>query len=188
MNWETAVNRFNIRKMYKNISLENSTLLKPSMVEFGKKWCASPKKGSLFLTGTPGSGKTHFMICLLRALVEQGQEWLFFIKSGDLDRELLYAIQDKQEKFCLEKYQEARFLFIDDLGVEKHTDRMREQYYSLIDARVSDYLPTIYTSNLTIKEIGNALGERISSRLEDAYNVKFPNEDLRKKKELITYD
>ena len=69
---------------------------------------------------------------------------------------------------------------LDDLGVEKPSERIIKQYYNIIDRRLNNLLPTIFTSNFSIEKIGNNLGDRIASRLEMAIEIKFPKKDLRK--------
>ena len=80
----------------------------------------------------------------------------------------------------MEKYCEVPVLFIDDLGTEKDSDRVRQQYGKIIDERVGNELPTVYTSNLDLDHIGKTLGDRIASRLQVSYQIKFPDRDLRK--------
>lgn len=149
--------------------------------ELGEKWINSNKKPSLFLTGTPGSGKTYFAIALLKGLIDLNiYNWLIFIKSDDLDNELLKAVLESNEAYVLEKYHDVPFLFIDDIGVERVNERIIKQYYSIIDRRLSNLLPTVFTSNLSVEQIGNTLGDRIASRLAMTTEVSFPKMDLRK--------
>ena len=145
----------------------------------GKEWVENPK--SLYVTGSIGSGKTYFCFALLRELLEQREcHWVIFVRSCDLDDELLNACETGRESYCLEKYKTVPFLFIDDLGVERTTDRVIKQYYNIIDFRVSNSLPTVFSSNLTPEDTSTTLGDRISSRLQVAKIIKFPKQDLRK--------
>ena len=184
MNWEEAVDFYNIDLMYRDACFENARLLPQKIIEFGKRWVDSQKKTSLFLSGNVGAGKTYFTMCLLRGLVERGHRGIIPVKSGDLDTELLAAIEEKKEVSILRKYAEVDFLFIDDLGVERISDRIQRQYYSIIDHRTSNFLPTIMTSNYERKDTQAILGARITSRLEFACEIKFPDRDLRKQTKL----
>lgn len=181
MNWETAIERFKIGKMYHSVSLDNVEKINRVLAQTGHKWLASEKKESLYLTGNAGSGKTYFCISLLKGLIDQKiHPWIIFKRSDELDDELLRSVEDRQESYVLEKYHEVPFLFIDDLGVERVNDRIVKQYYSIIDRRVANYFPTIITSNIPLEKIKNNLGERIASRLETAFEITFPDKDLRK--------
>ena len=176
--WTEAVLKSEIRGLYQNASLENCPLIPSAIVELGKRWVKAEKKPSLYLYGNTGSGKTYFSTAIYRHLVESGCPWVIFVRSHDLDDELLTAIEEKQEKTRMMKYFEVPVLFIDDLGVERPSDRVIRQYYSIIDRRVGDGLKTIITSNVPREDL--PLGDRIISRLELFYAVEFPKKDIRK--------
>lgn len=180
--WRSAIERSGIQSLYHRASLENCPLLPTGIVELGKRWIKAPKKPSLYLFGNTGSGKTYFAYALYRALVEMKHPWMIFVKSFDLDEELLAAIAEGQEKSRLMKYFEVPILFIDDLGVERPSDRMIRQYYSIIDRRVGDGLMTVITSNVPKEEL--PLGDRTISRLGHFYAIEFPKKDNRNNLEL----
>lgn len=179
LRWEKAYKHFKILKVHQDACLENVEKITPAIANAGKKWIKNPKN-SLFLSGNTGSGKTYFCIALLRELIESYNPWVIYIRSDALDNELLKAVEDRQEDYVLEKYNSVPYLFIDDLGVERISDRLIKQYYSLIDTRMGNLLPTIFTSNTAMENIKNTLGDRIASRLEMAIEIRFPKKDLRK--------
>jgi DNA replication protein DnaC len=84
----------------------------------------------------------------------------------------------------LDRYSEIPILFIDDIGSESNKDRIREQYCHIIDERVGNKMPTIYSSNFSIEQIAETLGDRIASRLYVSYQIQFPPGDKRKRLEL----
>lgn len=177
--WQKACAVAQIRPIYQNASFETCNEIPRAIVDLGIRWVKSSRKTSLYLHGNTGSGKTYFSTAIFRYLVESGKyPWIIFKKSDDLDEELLTAIQEKDEKFHLEKYFEVPVLFIDDLGVERPTERIVRQYYSIIDRRVSSNLLTIITSNVRKQDL--PLGDRTISRLEQFYSIEFPKRDLRK--------
>lgn len=182
MSWENAIKRSKIPKMYQNCSFENCQLIPKKIIELGKKWVNHPRRPNLYLFGNTGSGKTHFATSLYRAMVENYESWIVFVTSDDLDIELLDSIDLKRERSCLEKYCEVPILFIDDLGVERASERMIRQYYTIINKRIVEQLTTIITSNVSKNDI--ALGDRTRSRLEHFLEIEFPNVDIRKKIEL----
>ncbi len=183
-NWETAINMLKIQRLYHHASLDNCPMLPPAIVELGKRWVNAKKKPNLYLHGNTGSGKTYFATAIFRALVEENMKWIIFIRSDDLDSELLASIENKQEKTCLSKYFEVPILFIDDLGVERPNDRVIRQYNSIIDKRIGENLLTVITSNMPRQDL--FLGDRTLSRLEHFYNIEFPKKDIRKSLELPT--
>lgn len=179
MNWEEAIKSFKIEKIYQTASMEKVTKTNPQIAEVGMKWLKSDRKPSIVLSGNPGSGKTFFAYSLLHGLVMQEKHrWLIFTSSFNLDNELLRSQLSEEE--VIQKYQEVPILFLDDIGVERLTERMIRQYYSIINKRLNNLLPTVFTTNISLEKIKNNLGDRIASRLEMALEIKFPNRDLRK--------
>lgn len=183
-NWTNAIKMMKFQPIYHNASLDNCPKLPAPIIDLGKRWLKAPKKPNLYIHGNTGSGKTYFATALYRALVERNLNWLIFVRSDDLDQELLDGIENKRERSIMEKYYEVPILFIDDLGVERPTDRMIRQYYSIIDRRVGSDLLTVITSNVPKAEL--PLGDRTLSRLEHFYNIEFPKKDIRKSIELPT--
>jgi DNA replication protein DnaC len=177
-NWINAIKMMKIQNLYHDASLENCPLLPLQIVELGKKWIKATNRPNLYIHGNTGSGKTYFATCLFRAMVEKNLNWLIFVRSDDLDQELLDGIEQKRERSIMEKYYEVPVLFIDDLGVERPTDRMIRQYYTIIDKRIGVGLLTVITSNLPREQL--LLGDRTLSRLEHFYNIEFPKKDIRK--------
>ena len=73
-----------------------------------------------------------------------------------------------------------KLLLLDDIGAERGTDFAIQELYNLINFRYSNELATLYTSNLSIKELGSKIGVRISSRIEGSTTVaKFTEKDRR---------
>ncbi len=177
MSWEDSARGFNIGTMYWDAHLNNAHLLPKKLVDYAQGWLNKSNRESLYLVGVPGCGKTYFSVALWKGLFERN-EFGIFVKSGDLDLELLQAIRDGDEFSVLRKYAEVDVLFIDDFGVERESDRMIRQWYSIIDSRIGNNRPTIISSNRKKNEASS--DPRIISRLELALELKFPGKDLRK--------
>lgn len=177
--WHNAITSHRIPEIYQDANIENKNIHK-KLTANGKKWLALPKKPSLYLAGNPGSGKTFFAYGLFRAIVESGNPWQIFVRGDWLDQEFLNAIKNGQESWAMEKYTEVPYLFIDDFGVERITDRLLRQYYTLLETRLSNNRTTVITSNIERGNIAQNVGDRIASRLEMATQIVFPDKDLRK--------
>lgn len=177
MNWEETKKLFKIPVIYQNCCFDNCTKIPKKLVDLGKFWVKYDKKPSMYIFGNTGSGKTYFAISIFRELIELQYPWVLYKSSIDLDDELLNASLNGNESNVLVKYKEANIIIIDDLGVERGTDRTIRQWFSIIDYRVSNNLPTIITTNLSKED--KFWGERINSRLETFLNVEFPKKDNR---------
>lgn len=193
MSWTEEIKKSRIARDYHNATLETANLLPEKLVEYGKAWLKAPARPSLFLYGNPGSGKTHFSICLLRYLIEHGIRSIVYVRSDDLENELLDASLGQlynsmgykvSERELLARYSESDYLFIDDIGTERDTDRVKKQYTRMLDARVGNGLVSVFSSNLDMDGMRLALGDRFESRLKTFKPIAFPNQDIRAKKPL----
>lgn len=164
--------------------------------------------GSVFLTGSPGTGKTHMAVglmweWLLGALrVEQRKDggviaWGVNFKAGDphcvpifvsvpeLYGELKDTFDgkgDESERSVMNRYSTAIMLVLDDIGAEQITDWKRGTLYSLIDRRYREMRQTIITSNMTLDEMAERIDDRIASRIvEMGAVIAMTGEDYRLK-------
>ncbi|MHB1651973.1 MAG: ATP-binding protein [Desulfitobacteriaceae bacterium] len=130
--------------------------------------CLESQHGlGLLLTGPVGSGKTFLAAAMANALTEQGRQVLFLVVPDLLD-ELRATYDRKTETTELDLLDTARgipILILDDLGAHNYTDWTRNRLYSIINYRLNEQLPTVITSNLTLQEMEEYLGERTTSRL-----------------------
>ncbi len=144
--------------------------------------CISVHTGpSLLMLGITGTGKTHQAYGAIRALAVTGVQcrWMF-TTAADMYAALRPRPKvDSEEEF--RRYATARLLVIDDLGAAKGSEWVEEINYRLINHRYEHKLPTLITSNLLPKELGAALGERVTSRLvEMAGRVVIEGSDRRR--------
>ncbi len=58
-------------------------------------------------------------------------------------------------------------LFLDDIGAEKPTEWAQQNLCLIIDQRYENMKKTIFTSNLSLDELSERLGERIASRIAE---------------------
>jgi DNA replication protein DnaC len=145
---------------------------------------ALDNKGQVFITGTTGTGKTHFGIGLL---LDRFAENLYyreemdridfkytkprFLSSVDFFLELKESFKGDGEKTILDKYAKPYVLFVDDIGAEKVTDWSRQIFYTLIDRRYVNMKSTIITSNLNMAEFAEKFDDRVASRIADMGEV-----------------
>ena len=159
----------------------------------GRALDAMRKKQSIFITGACGTGKTHLAKTLLvsatslypRTSPEMGK-WIrfHFLPSSEFFFELKGAFNNagEEEKLMLE-WSISEWLVIDDIGSEKVSDWSRQMLYLLIDRRYRNMMPTIITSNLTLKQLSEQIDDRIASRIyEMGIVVDMGNVDYRFKK------
>lgn len=151
-------------------------------VEQSRSECVSVHTGpSLFLVGPTGVGKTHQALGAVRAIAASGVRCMWRVATAaDIYAEMRPRPRvDSEEVFT--RYAAAQLLVVDDLGAAKASEWTEEINYRLIDHRYRHRLPTLVTSNVLPRELGNALGERVVSRLtEMAQRVVMKGDDRRR--------
>jgi DNA replication protein DnaC len=189
-----------IPKRYEHCTLDSfrdhSTTLrnaKKRVQQFIDEW-PNAEKG-LLLAGPCGSGKTHLAVATLNEIIRSGKPGrVMFANFSDL-------IQDIQSSFdsdhvptkgeLLEPLLDAELLVLDELGMRKPTDWVKDILYHLINSRYTSARTTIFTTNYydqpaEAKEesLQNRIGVALRSRIyEMAYRVDFSGvEDYRPKK------
>lgn len=169
-----------VPKKYANCSLENCDKQPKKFIDFGRKWALNPS--SIFLFGAYGTGKTYFAFSLIREMFRKCPKkiWPRYFTSPELDSRLLKASKsDAGDQWEIKSLREEDLLFIDDLGRETKSDRLRRQYFEILNYRYVHELPTILTSNMSADQLGETLDGAIASRLQEWVSIKFEGPDLR---------
>jgi len=170
----------NIPKRFRDVSFENFIVSEKNQKAFEKIQKNIDK--SLLISGTVGTGKTHLAISVLRELVKQKD-----VRFISVPR-LLYEIRKGFESNGSNLFDEivnTEVLVLDDLGAEKPSQWVEEQLFILINTRYENELQTIITTNCTLEQLTERLGERIVSRLlEMCVGILLTGKDFRKERGL----
>ncbi|CAG5144957.1 DNA replication protein [Streptococcus pneumoniae] len=111
------------------------------------------------LQGEAGTGKSHLAFAMVKALSEYTKEIAIFINVTDL---LMKIKADfSQEEFLVNKIASAKFLVLDDLGMEKDSEWSFTILYNILNKRSN----TIITTNLISADIQKRYGRPFMSRL-----------------------
>lgn len=185
LNIESFLYKNGVPAIYLHCSFENyrkETSNQSRAVDYLKQ-LKLPLKKPILLFGKCGTGKTHLAIATMRNLfLTNPLSSPLFISApkliGEIRQGTLGEI-DFTEEEIIDKYTTKRFLVIDDIGVEKFSEFVAQCWYRIVDTRVSNGLPTLYTSNLNKQEIADRLGPRIASRLFSSYLIPIDGTDKR---------
>lgn len=177
MSWARFKEINNILKIYSDCSLKN---LRHHQRE-AKAFLSQP--GPLLLQGECGTGKTYFMMTLIRELFDS-RSWpiwaIRFVKAKNLSDKMEEEFkQYGTTKGEIERSLDSECLFIDDFGVQGKSDRMERDFYEICDVRLGDMKPTVFSTNLGDEEIKSVFGGRIHSRLKVCERIIFTGEDQR---------
>lgn len=152
----------------------------------------------LYLFGPAGVGKTHlaiatYTICNNDRKFVPVPELLLRIRSSfskyvqETEQEIIDELASEKKVWKdgteITKPQ-VEFLFLDDFGAEKISDFSIETLYLILDRRIRlQQYKVFITSNLSLKQIGEKISDRIASRIVELCDiVKITGEDWRLKR------
>ena len=142
--------------------LKKATQKEAEKLDFAKKICKEWSNGArnnVVFQGEAGTGKSHLAFAIMKELSSITKEIAIFINVTDL---LMKIKADfSQEEFLVNKIASAKFLVLDDLGMEKDSDWSFGILYNILNKRAN----TIITTNLTAQEIQKRYGRPFMSRL-----------------------
>ncbi len=174
-----------VPKKFANVTLEDCDKQPSSFIEYAKSWGKNPE--SVILMGPVGRGKTQFAFAMIREMFRRCNRviWPRYFTSPEMDSLLLEAVKsDGGDKFKIQDIGSQDLLFIDDFGRETNSERIKRQYFEIINIRYTNQLPTIISTNLTIEDIGRNMNEAIASRFQEWQIIEFGGTDLRIQKRL----
>lgn len=126
--------------------------------------------GALVLTGPPGLGKTHIGVGLIVEMVRSGGLGLYVAT-----RDLLPALRSSYDRDAqarpgeiLAPLHRADLLVLDDIGAgARGTPWEAEVFGDLVDRRYRDGGGIVITTNATMQELPEYIGERAVDRLRE---------------------
>nr|DAQ40585.1 MAG TPA: Replicative helicase [Bacteriophage sp.] len=152
-------------EVLKNATLENfetPTSKEEGKLAFAKRVCDEWEDGArnnVVFQGEPGTGKSHLAFAIVRALSDKTKEIAIFINVTDL---LMKIKADfKQEEYLVNKIATAKYLVLDDLGMEKESEWSSSILYNILNKRAN----TIVTTNLTGDQLEKRYGEPFMTRM-----------------------
>lgn len=135
---------------------------------------AFPATRGLWISGEPGTGKTHLAVAVLRSAIAGKAATGVFTGAGELLHAIRHTYQGDAgtELSVLDRVTKADVLVLDDIGSDKPTDWATSTLGSIVNDRYNAERPTIFTSTLVDlkdqtdpRSIAYVLGVRTRSRL-----------------------
>lgn len=157
------ITRYGVNKQHRNAALSDIS------VELREK---VGNKKSLFIHGKCGTGKTYLAAAIVREeLAKDRRADVYLIDIDDLLSEIKSTFgtnvsnAEETEQELVERYATVETLCLDDIGAEKVTDWSASVLRRIINKRDGGEMRTIFTSNYSLDELTERLGDRITSRI-----------------------
>lgn len=140
---------------------------------------------SWFFWGQYGRGKTGLAIGYVHGAMKIGLRPLFRSVPDLLSdlRSTYGRHEGPTENDIIQKYAEVNLLVLDDLGAEqvKNQEWVADRLYQIIGHRHAEELTTVFTSNLSMAEVAERIGDRVTWRIAEMcgadhiIEIKGPN-------------
>lgn len=167
----------------KNIYTDDKSRLETIkwITTFIKKYENHEKCKGLYLTGNFGCGKTYIVAALINELAKKGVK-ASIVYYPEFLRKLKESFSD-DFKDIFNSIKNCDILVFDDIGAETVTSWNRDEILgTILQYRMQMNLPTIFTSNLSLKELevhlaGNDSEGRIKAR-RIIERIKYLTEEI----------
>lgn len=138
--------------------------------------------GLYFYSKERGTGKTFLSTILGNELTRRGKRVRWYGVTNLLQE--LKATYDRESGTSsaeiIDKCKSVQILILDDIGVEKQSAWVNETMYTILDYRMSQAKPTIFTSNCRPNELN--YDERVLDRISRMTElIEMPEENVRRK-------
>ncbi|MDZ4246988.1 MAG: ATP-binding protein, partial [Dehalococcoidia bacterium] len=125
---------------------------------------ADKPSGWLVLLGPSGTGKTHLAAAIANQRISLGYPVFFESASNLLDhlRSSFHPDSEIGHDELFERVKNTPLLILDDLGHHSATSWAREKLDQIINHRFNYALPSVFTSSLSLKDMGERWNMRLS--------------------------
>nr|DAL36780.1 MAG TPA_asm: Replicative helicase [Caudoviricetes sp.] len=166
-------------EVLQNATLENfdtPTEKEAEKLAFAKRICDEWEHGArnnVVFQGAPGTGKSHLAYAIVKALSEKTKEIAIFINVTDL---LMKIKADfRQEEHLVNKIASAKYLVLDDLGMEKESEWSSSILYNILNKRANTIITTNLTSHGISKRYGMPFFTRLMKGADEHHCMTFDN-------------
>lgn len=118
-----------------------------------KNICSS-ENNSIMFCGTPGSGKTHLLLAVSLNLLKKEKIGVVYMSYVEVITKLKQAaMQPEEYQRLINKYKNAKVLFIDDLFKGKITESDIRIIFEIVNFRINKKLPMMVSTEFNIDRL-----------------------------------
>jgi DNA replication protein DnaC len=139
---------------------------------------------NIYIFGDVGRGKSFLINCIAKEILDRNFSVVYqtATKLFQFMNDYLYAFSERKE-ILQDEYDlifTSDLLIIDDLGVEKTRDSDAANLFDIVNTRIINQKPIIFSSNYNEDHMRDLYGDRIFSRIIGSSNIyEIFGEDLR---------
>ena len=148
---------------------------------------SNPLAYSLYLSSTPGLGKTHLMQALGRELMSISNilsPRIEYLSAEDLTTQFTMAMQQKNITSFLNRLKSADVFLLEDVHFLQGKERMQAQLLNVIKALQHRGSKIVFSSSFSLKEIRD-IDDQLASCFQDGYVAHITQPDIDFRKEII---
>ena len=157
-----------------------------SILEKAKRYVSdfgdSQKDSNLLFMGKTGLGKTHITTAIAKGVIERGYDVVYDSAQNIIrEFEMQRFERDENAKNNTDRFFSCDLLILDDLGTEFKNSFTQSVLYNLINTRINDAKPMIFSTNLDdIAFFRKTYDDRITSRFIGSFRTfHFVGTDIR---------
>jgi primosomal protein DnaI len=137
-------------------------------IQYVEDFVPGETKKGLYIHGGFGVGKTFILGAIANQLAKEKGVHSQFIYTPDFFRQMKSAIQDQSIDEKLNYLKETPLLILDDIGAENISSWVRDDILgALLQYRMTEGLPTLYSSNLDYSLLEEHLAYSHKSGIEE---------------------
>lgn len=125
---------------------------------------------SVVFVGSPGTGKTHLAVGIgLHVMREYRRTVLFttVMRAVRRVKETFRRDSSETESHAIQSFVEPDLLIVDEVGVQFGSEFERNILYDIFNERYEKRRPSIFLSNLSVRDAALYLGERVVDRIRE---------------------
>lgn len=148
---------------------------------------SNPLAYSLYLSSTPGLGKTHLMQALgheLLSISNVHRPRIEYLSAEDLTTQFTMAMQQKNITAFLNRLKSADVFLLEDVHFLQGKERMQAQLLNVIKALQHRGSKIVFSSSFSLKEIRD-IDDQLASCFQDGYVAHITQPDIDFRKEII---